>query len=161
MLALEEFVLTDPKTEKRDKKLQVLSAAQRVTDMVEREIDDDVFTEIRREPLDLAGDGIVILRGEITRYKPGSRASRAMLIGTSNAYFDFKVTLIDAASGEELANFSGDRTWFWGGDMGQSVGIEEMEETFAYELSLYLRECRTGERLGPDSAKMAADVDEP
>lgn len=161
VLALEDFVLTDPKIEKRNKKLQVLSAAQRVTDMVEREIEDGLFAEVRREPLDPAGGGTVILRGEITRYKPGSRASRAMLIGTSNAYFDFKVTLIDAASGEELADFSGDRTWFWGGDMGESVGIEEMEESFAYELSLYLRECRTGERLGPDSTKMAGDVDQP
>jgi len=155
VLFIEEFTLTDPKAFERKKALQVLSAPGRITDMVEREIDETLFTEIRRETPQEPTEGAVILQGEITRYKPGSRATRGLLIGTSNAYFDFAVRLIDSATGDELATFSGDRTWFWGGTMGESVGIQEMEESFVYELSVYLEECKRGR--GPEVTAVPMD----
>jgi hypothetical protein len=149
-LIIEDFTLTDPKADERKHRLQVQTAPSRIADKVEGQLGDEVFAEVLRGEKSELAEGTVVLRGEITRYKPGSRVARSAMIGTSNSYLDFAMHLIDAATGEELATFSGDRTWFWGGMAGESVGIEEMEESLAFELAVYLTECKTGVEWQPE-----------
>ena len=139
------------KAEERKKTLQVQTAGSRIADMVERQLEEGLFTEVRRESPPSPAESAVILRGEITQYKAGSRAARAFFAGTSNSHLDFIVSLIDAGTGEELATFSANRVWAWGGYMGESVGIEEMEESLAFELSVYLEECKTGTVVEPET----------
>jgi hypothetical protein len=147
---VEDFTLTDPRADERRHQLQVQTASSRIADMVERHLDDDLFEQVLRSEKAEPAEGKVVLRGEITRYKPGGRVARGALIGTSNSYLDFTMHLIDSATGNELATFSGDRTWFWGGMAGEAVGIEEMEESLAFELAVYLTECKTGVEWQPE-----------
>jgi hypothetical protein len=148
ILFIEDFTLTDPNQEKRKKQMQVQTAGSRVADMLERELRDGLFSEVRRDSAAGPVEGAVVLRAELTQYKPGSRAARGFLIGTSNAHLDFIVHLIDGATGAELATFSDDRIWILS-DAG-GVGIEEMEESLAFELSVYLTECKTGVEWQPE-----------
>jgi hypothetical protein len=144
VLYVEDLALTDPKADKRHETSQVITAGSRIADLVDRQLRDDLFDEVRRESPSEPVEGAVILRGELTQYKPGSRVARGLLIGTSNAHMDFAMHVVDAATGDELATFSANRVWAWGGYAGMNTGIEEMEEALAYELSVYLEECKTG-----------------
>jgi hypothetical protein len=143
-LYIEDWALTDPKAHKRKKDLQVSSAGSRIADQVRRQLDDDLFTKVFREAPSLPVEGAVLLRGELTRYKPGSETARTFLAGTSNSHLDFRVRLIDGVTGDELASFSAQRVWAWGGTAGGTIGIDEMEESLAFEISVYLEECKTG-----------------
>lgn len=148
ILFIDEFRLTDPKAATRKKADQVKSAPERLAREVARALPDDLFDEIRRGAQDSAQEGVLVLRLEITQYKPGSRMARGMFAGTGSAHLDFTGHLVDAMSGEELAIFSGKRTWGWGGARGQSFGIEEMEDNVAYEISLYLQQSKGHEPAG-------------
>jgi hypothetical protein len=61
-----------------------------------------------------------------------------MLAGTGSAHLNIDVTLIDAASGAELASVSEDRTFAWGGLYGSTRGITLMEENAAKEIAAWL-----------------------
>jgi hypothetical protein len=67
----------------------------------------------------------LIITGEITTYTPGSRFLRGLLIGLGAASFKGHVSLKDGNT--ELAQFPFSKLWAWGGALGQSRGIEEME----------------------------------
>jgi hypothetical protein len=67
----------------------------------------------------------VIVTGEITSYTPGSRFLRGMLIGLGAASFKGNVCLKEGNT--ELTRISFSKLWAWGGAVGQSRGIEEME----------------------------------
>jgi hypothetical protein len=67
----------------------------------------------------------LIITGEITKYTPGSRFWRGMLIGLGAASFKGDVCLKEGDT--ELARMSFSKLWAWGGAAGQSRGIEEME----------------------------------
>jgi hypothetical protein len=151
ILYIEDLALTDPKADKRDETSRVITAGRRVADLVERQLRDGLFDEVRRESPSEPVAGAVILRGELTQYKPGSRVARGLLIGTSNAHMDFAMHVVDAATGDELATFSAHRVWAWGGFLGMNAGIEEMEEALAYELSVYLEESKTGIEVQPET----------
>jgi hypothetical protein len=151
ILYIEDFALTDPKADERKKEMQVKTAGSRIADRLKRQLDEGLFAEVRRESPSEPVEGAVVLRGELTQYKPGSRVARGFLIGTSNSHLDFTVRVVDAASGDELAAFSAKRVWAWGGIAGDMVGIEDLEESLAFELSVYLEECKTGRAVEPEA----------
>jgi hypothetical protein len=73
-----------------------------------------------------------LIGGSITKYKPGSRVARAILIGLGAASLEGSVTVTDAASGGVLLTAPFDKLWAWGGIIGASKGMNDMvEETSA------------------------------
>ena len=142
VLCIEEFEMTDPKAPKRKKQVLVKSAPRRLADHLEEVLEPGLFDEVLRGPVDDPPAGTVMLTGEITQYKPGSAVGRAMLAGAGSAHMDFTAHLIDVQTGEELATFDGKKTWAWGGAMGMSKGVADLEQNLAYELALYFERCR-------------------
>lgn len=61
-------------------------------------------------------------------YQPGSRVARGILIGLGAADLRIDVQLMDGKSGRPLATSQVEEFWGWGGAMGMSRGIEEMQE---------------------------------
>lgn len=76
-------------------------------------------------------EGECLVAGEITKYKPGSRIARAILIGLGPASLEGNVKVTDAASGQSLLSAPFDKLWAWGGAIGAMKGIEEMSEEAA------------------------------
>ncbi len=73
-----------------------------------------------------------LVGGAITKYKPGSRVARAILIGLGSAKLQGSVTVTDAAGGTQLLTAPFDKLWAWGGVLGVSKGMNNMvEETSA------------------------------
>lgn len=137
-LFVEDFVMADPKAGERKKEYLVQSAPQRLADMVVKDVGTAAFPEVVRGTPPEPRDGAVVLRGKIKQYKPGSETARFMLAGAGSAQLEMTVELVDSRSGRTLVQLPVDRTWAWGGVLGASRGIEEMERNVAYELGLYL-----------------------
>jgi Domain of unknown function (DUF4410) len=76
-------------------------------------------------------EGECLVGGKITKYKPGSRVARAILIGLGAASLEGNVTVNDAASGQSLLSAPFDKLWAWGGIAGAAKGIEDMSEEAA------------------------------
>jgi hypothetical protein len=137
-LVIEDFKVTDPKAGKRKNVDQLQAAPTRVANLVRANLDKGTFDEVLRGEIEEPLEGTLILRVELTQYKPGSRAARAMLAGAGAARLDFLARLIDGTTGKELATFSDERAYGWGGMMGTIGGIESIEKNLAYELAVYL-----------------------
>lgn len=140
ILYVEDFAMTDPKADARKKEALVETVPRRLADLVVKVLGEETFAEVHRSAPEQSGDGALILRAEITQYKPGSDTARLMLAGAGSAHLDFTVHLVDAATGEDVTTFSGERTWAWGGAVGASRGIEDIEQNVAYEIALYLQQ---------------------
>jgi hypothetical protein len=138
VLVVEEFEMADPKAAERSKEYLVDTAPGRLASQLVQNLPAGLFEQVHRGSPGEAVAGAVVLRGQITQYKPGSAAGRAMLAGVGAARMDIAVQLVDAASGEELAGFADERSWAWGGAVGAAGGIETIEQNLAYELTLYL-----------------------
>lgn len=138
ILVIEDFAVTDPKAGKRKNQDLLSSAPSRVANLVSIDLDEGTFEEVVRGEIEEPREGALILRVELTQYKPGSATARFMIAGAGAARLDFLARLIDGASGEELASFSDERAYGWGGAMGASGGIETIEKNLAYELAVYL-----------------------
>ena len=67
-----------------------------------------------------------LVTGDITKYKPGSRVARAILIGLGAASLEGNVKVVDANSQKELLNAPFSKLWAWGGIVGASKGIDDM-----------------------------------
>ena len=85
-----------------------------------------LFAEIRRGS-PLGQEDELIVTGTITTYRPGSAFARAMLIGLGSASFEADFVLKDAKDGKVLLSAPIDKLWAWGGALGASKGIQEME----------------------------------
>lgn len=72
-----------------------------------------------------------LVRGELTKYKPGSKVARAVLIGLGAASLEGNVRVVDAGNQQELLAAPFDKLWAWGGVIGASKGIEEMSHEAA------------------------------
>ncbi|RME97575.1 MAG: DUF4410 domain-containing protein [Alphaproteobacteria bacterium] len=145
ILYVEDLAMGDPKAAKRKKEHLVKLAPKRIADQVVDILGEGVFAEVRRGPMTAPVPGAVVLRGTITQYKPGSAGARLMVAGAGSAHLDFTASLVDGETGDELTHLSGKRTWGWGGALGASRGIEDIERNVAYELALYLKRCKQGE----------------
>jgi len=148
ILVVEDFAVTDPKAKGRKRAELVVGAPARMARLVQTAVDPGLFREVRRGRLDRPDSDAVVLRVEVTQYKPGSEAARLWVgAGAGSARLDFVARLIDGATGAEIATFADERAWGWGGAMGAAGGIETIERNLAHELSVYLRE-RTGRTGG-------------
>ena len=64
-----------------------------------------------------------------TSYRPGSRTLRWLLIGLGTADLKMNVQLAAGADGQTLGEGNVHEYWGWGGWLGMSRGIEEMQDT--------------------------------
>ena len=71
----------------------------------------------------------LVITGEITKYAPGNKALRGALIGLGAAAFNGNMQLADG--NQRLVQIPFDKLWAWGGTMGMSKGIEDMESEIA------------------------------
>ena len=136
-LYIEDVRVTDPKAAERKAKELVETVPDRMANLILFSVDPDLWEVVERgspEP----GDKGLVLRVDLTQYKPGSLGARATLIGTGSAHLNLRATLLDAASGQELAAFDENRTFAWGGFIGASRGITLMEENASKELAAWL-----------------------
>jgi len=139
VLVIEDFVMADPKAAERKKSYLVETAGRRLADQVARDLGAGVFGEVVRGTPAEPRSGSLVLRARITQYKPGSETARFMIAGAGAAHLEMTSEVVDGDSGRTLATLPADRTWAWGGVLGASRGIEEMERNVAYELALYLK----------------------
>lgn len=134
---VEDCKIVDPLASERKIQSLLEEAPERMARFIESSIDRELFPNVeRRAPSN--GEQGVILQVELTQYKPGSAAARTLLVGTGAAHLDLAVRVLDAATGEELAAFTEERNFSWGGVYGGSRGITLMEEKAAIELAAYL-----------------------
>jgi hypothetical protein len=75
----------------------------------------------------------LIVTGEITSYAPGDRALRGVMIGLGAA--SFKGSLCLKSNETQLIQIPFDKLWAWGGLMGMSKGIEDMEAEAAASIA--------------------------
>lgn len=77
-------------------------------------------------------EGECLLRGDITKYKPGSKVARFILIGLGAASLEGTIQVADGPSNKALFTAPFDKLWAWGGIAGASKGIDDMmKETAA------------------------------
>ena len=125
-LYIEDVRVTDPKAAERTAQELVQTVPERMANLILFSVDPDLWDEVERGSPETGKKGL-ILRVDLTQYKPGSLGARATLIGTGSAHLNLRATLVDAASGQELAAFDENRTFAWGGFIGASRGITLME----------------------------------
>jgi hypothetical protein len=155
-LCVEPFVMADAKAEDRAKQYQVDSAPQRLSELVLAELGTTAFTAVRKGDCGNAAD-TVVLRSRITQYKPGNDTARFMLAGAGSAQIEMIVDLVAADSGKTLVQFEPKGLWAWGGAVGASRGITDLEKNVAYEVAAYLKRAR-GEAL-PEVEAAAAPAE--
>ena len=134
---LEDIRVTDPKAAERKIQDLVQTVPDRMANFIAFSLDPDLFKEVQRNSPEPGETGLIV-RVELPQYKPGSAAARFTLVGTGAAHLNIKVTLLDAETGAELASFTEDRTFAWGGLYGGSRGITLMEENAAKEIAAWL-----------------------
>lgn len=145
-LCLEPFAVTDPKAKNDKKQYLVESAPQRIAGLVLEELGPTAFTEVRKDADCGKAADTVVLRARITQYQPGSETARFMLAGLGSAQIEMIVDLVSAQSGQTLVQFEPKGTWAWGGAVGVSKGISDLEKNVAYEVAGYLKTAR-GQKL--------------
>ncbi|MGH8076621.1 MAG: DUF4410 domain-containing protein [Lysobacter sp.] len=141
-LCVEPFAMADPKAEGNKKQYLVDSAPQRIVDLVFEELGSTTFAAVRKEASCGNSTDTVVLRARITQYKPGNDTARFMLAGAGSAQIEMVVDLVSAQSGLTLVKFEPKGTWAWGGALGASKGISDLEKNVAYEVAGYLKSAR-------------------
>src|SRR5262249_41252329 len=139
VLCVEPFVMADPKAGNRKQEYLVDSAPTRIAKLMLEELGGSAFAEVREES-PCTAPGAATLRGRITQYKPGSEAARLMIAGAGNAQIELIVTLSDGASGNQLVELEPKGMWAWGGALGASRGISDLEKNVAFEIASYLKQ---------------------
>jgi len=134
---VEDCVVTDPKAEERKNQEILATAPERMANYVAWSIDRETFPKVERRAPKKKESGLLV-RVELTQYKPGSAGARFLMVGTGAAHLDLVVHLIDAESGNEIGSFTETRNFAWGGFAGASRGITLMEENAAVEIAAWL-----------------------
>lgn len=138
VLCVEPFVMADPKAGERDQPYLVETAPARIADLMLADLGESAFSEVRQDPA-CSAPGAVTLRARIAEYRPGNETARYMLAGLGAAHLELIVTLVDAASADQLVEFEARGTWAWGGGMGLARGIRDLEDNVAFEVASYLK----------------------
>lgn len=149
-LCVEPFVMADPNAKKRRPQYLVESAPKRLFSLVREELGMTTFAEVREESDCAAAPGTVVLRARITEFQPGNATARYMLAGLGSAQIEVDVTLTNAESAEPIAEFEPKGTWAWGGVLGASVEVSDLEKNVAYEIANYLKKMRGLELPGSE-----------
>lgn len=91
-----------------------------------------LFESVETADAERGIEGECVLAGRITKYKPGSKVARFILIGLGAASLEGEITVSDGPSDKSLLSAPFDKLWAWGGIAGASKGIEDMmKETAA------------------------------
>lgn len=85
-----------------------------------------IFASVEMAPAARGLDHECLIAGAITKYKPGSRVARFILIGLGAASLEGNVSVTDAATGNSLLSAPFDKLWAWGGIAGASKGMDDM-----------------------------------
>jgi hypothetical protein len=93
---------------------------------------DNRFTSINEEN---PGTNTLEAEVEIKRYDEGNAFARAMLAGLGQIHVDADVTLSDFNSKQVLAKYEVTKTFAWGGLVGASTNIQDVEEGFCKAVS--------------------------
>ncbi len=136
-LYIEDVRVTDPKAAERKRQQLLETVPSRMANFIAFSVDPDLFADVERGSPEPGQKGL-ILRVELTQYKPGSAGARFVTAGAGSAHLNLRVRLVDAASGGELATFDENRTFAWGGFAGLSRGITLMEENAAKEIAAWI-----------------------
>jgi len=139
ILCIEEFVMADPEAGARQKDYLVESVPQRLARFVVTDLGAGVFDEVRQGSTCEAAPAVAVLRASILEYKPGSETARAIIAGAGSAQLKVHVTLANGETGATLSQFDAQGLWAWGGELGASRGIQDLEKNVAYEMASYLR----------------------
>jgi hypothetical protein len=134
-LYIEDFRITDPEASERKNQDYVQTAPGRLADFVADDIGVDLFEEVQRGSPNETRPQAVVLRVEVTRYKP------ALFGKGAAAYLDYMARLVDGGSGEELGHVTARRN--------SGYGIDQLESSVARELSIYLEKCK-GKPASPE-----------
>jgi hypothetical protein len=136
-LYIEDVKITDPLAAERKIRNLVETAPKRMANFIAFSVDKDLFPAIHRKSPEPGAEGLIV-RVNLPQYKPGSAAARTLLAGTGAAHLNIEVILLDASSGSEIAAFTENRTFAWGGLVGGTRGITLMEENAAKEIAAWL-----------------------
>jgi hypothetical protein len=104
---------------------------------VERRLSDDfgpLFASVEYAPAARAIAGECVLRGEISKYRKGSKVARFIVMGLGSASLEGRVAVVDGA-GATLLDAPFDKLWAWGGIAGASKGIDDMSEEVAASIA--------------------------
>ena len=139
ILCIEDFVVADPEAASHGKDYLAESVPARLAKLVIADLGTDVFEEVRQSSACEAAPGVVVLRASIVRYKPGSETARALIAGAGSAQLRVHFTLANGETGDTLSQFDAKGLWAWGGQLGASRGIQDLEKNVAYEMASYLK----------------------
>jgi hypothetical protein len=139
ILCIEDFVMADPEAGSRKQDYLVESVPLRLAKFVVADLGPGVFEEVRQSPACEAAPGVAVLRASIMKYKPGSETARAIIAGAGSAQLRVHVTLANGETGNALSQFDAKGLWAWGGQLGASRGIQDLEKNVAYEMASYLK----------------------
>ena len=139
ILCIEDFVVADPEARSVEKSYLVESVPARLAKFVVTDLGPGVFDEVRQGVACEAAPGVAVLRARILKYKPGSETARAIIAGAGSAQLNVQVTLANGETGDTLAKFEAKGLWAWGGELGASRGIQDLEKNVAYEMASYLK----------------------
>ncbi len=92
-------------------------------------------------------DSGLMMKLTVTRYEKGSAAARFFLAGLGQIHIDADITLVDIATGKELAKGHASKTFAWGGVYGGSTTIKDIEPAFA-EAVVDILDQHSASRLG-------------
>src|SRR5688572_17743157 len=114
--------------------LEERNAGQALANSLERRLENDfgqLFREVRQgEPAGASDE--VIVTGEISKYRPGSRAGRLFIPWGPRAELKGSLILKDSVTGDQIILAPFDKLWGFAGGVGAAKDIDDLlEETAA------------------------------
>lgn len=105
----------------------------------------NVFESVSRG--DEAGEGALLIGGEITRFERGNAAAKLLIgLGAGSTYFDATLRVHDGATGEKLGEITVDKnSWVLGGAISASQSVESFMRGGAEKAAKELYIARFGE----------------
>jgi Domain of unknown function (DUF4410) len=133
------FTIKPPEQQRVDKNDAVtvkLEPANEVsmTDAEKQRLSKLIISEIdakRRENTNAADPKEYEFEVIVTRYEKGNAFARFMLAGLGQIHIDAHVTVFSLPARDKYAEFDIDKTFAWGGFVGASTKIENVEHGFA------------------------------
>lgn len=100
----------------------------RIEQVITREIN---AYKVKNATKGTTNEGSFRVEVEMQTYDKGNAFARAMLAGLGSMKLKGKVVVIDEASGKQVAEYTADKVFAWGGIYGASTTIVDVEPAFA------------------------------
>src|SRR5208282_2314210 len=112
------------------------TAQNRIKDFIKTEINsgccqkrfDNIYTDTAHP------EGLLLVLN-FTKYDEGNRFARAMMAGLGAMKINADVEVKDGHTGNSISKGEAGKSFAWGGVLGASTGIEDVEKMFAKEVS--------------------------